>query len=88
MELRTQHKPFWRMNRSLLPIGINWEEALPSLCWFLLLKIFLDDFLVPIIIAILYLVISASLKRTHRSKAAQDIMCRWVKGDHFNVEKN
>ena len=88
MESRSQFKSFWRINKSLLPIGITWEEAVPSLCGFLFLKIFLDDFILPILLAILYLIISANLKRSHRSKAAQDIFCRKLKGDHFHVSKN
>lgn len=88
MEARTHYKPYWRINKSLLPIGITWEEAVPSLCGFLFLKIFLDDFIVPIIGAILYLIISANLKRSHRGKAAQDIFFRKIKGDHFYVSKN
>jgi hypothetical protein len=88
MEARAKYKPFWRINRSVLPLGITWEEALPSLCLFLFLKLFLEDFLIALILSLSQLILAAHLKRVHRSKASLDLVNRWFMGDHIYVEKS
>lgn len=88
MDQRSFYKPLWRINKSILPLGIDWEDFLPSLIGYLFLQIFLDDVVVPLLIAISVLVINATLKRTHRSKAFFDKIIRAMNGDHHHVEKN
>ncbi len=88
MDQRSFYKPLWRINKSILPLGIDWEDFLPSLIGYLFLQIFLDDVVVPLLIAICVLVINATLKRTHRPKAFLDKVSKAMNGDHHYVEKN
>lgn len=88
MERRSSYQPFWRMNKSVLPLGIDWEDFLPGIFGYLLLQILLDDVLIPLFISISILVINATLKRAHRSKAFLDKFIRTTNGDHYHVEKN
>ena len=88
MEQRSSYLPFWRINKSVLPLGIDWEDFVPSVIGYLFLQILLDDMIIPLLIASGVLVINATLKRTHRSKAFFDKIAKSLNGDHFYVEKN
>jgi hypothetical protein len=88
MEKRSSYQPFWRINKSVLPLGITWEDFWPGIFTYLGLHIFLDDMLIPLLFAISFVIFNATLKRTHRSKALVDKIYRTMNGDHFYVEKN
>ena len=86
MEKRISHEPFWRINRSVLPLGITWEEAFPCVVIFMFLEVFLGDVGIPLVLAIALLFIMTILKRAHRKGALIDLIDFCLLGDHSYVQ--
>lgn len=86
---RNNYEPYWRMNRSVLYLGMDWRDLTYTLSVFIFCFAFFGDFIVTFIIAGSFLISVTRMKHTHRKGALFDYAVQKFIGEKvYVVEKN
>ncbi len=87
MKNRTQYKPFFRINKSVLFLGLTWEDMLPGIIIFLISQLVFKDLMVGSFLAVFFITISAVSRRKHRSKILKDVLISMLTEDVIYVHR-
>ena len=88
LDLRSKYKPFFRINKSVLFLGLNWEDMLPGIVVFITSQIIFKDLLICSFIGVFFIFLSAILRRKHRSKILKDVALSLLTEEVIYVQRN
>ncbi len=88
MKQRLYFSPFYRINKSVLFLGLKWEDVLPAVSVFLVIQFILNDLFISFILAGFIIFISAILRRKHRQKILRDVVLSLFEKDVIYVSKD
>lgn len=87
MDHRATYKPFNRMNKSVLFLGLTWEDMIPGLLIFVISQILTKDLFISSFFSILFILISAVYRKKHRSRILKDVLINLLTKDVVNVAR-
>lgn len=88
MEKRWTYKPLFRINKSVLFLGLTWEDMLPGLFIFLIFQIATKDLMICSFLSLFFVAISVTSRRKHRSKILKDLALQILTEDVIYVDRN
>lgn len=88
MEQRSKYKPFFRINKSVLFLGLTWEDMLPGIIIFLISQMVFKDLMICSFLAVFFIFISAVSRRKHRSKIIKDVVLSMLTEDVIYVDRS
>lgn len=88
MDQRSLFKPFWRINKSVMFLGIKTDDLINSLVVFLVMFLFLKDLVIPIILSLFYISCNTLMRRVYRQDALLDWFLNYFHGEVYVIKKN
>jgi len=88
MHERPKYKPYFRINKSVLFLGLTMEDMIPGIIIFLVSQIFFKDLMVGSFLAVFFIISSAVLRRKHRTMIVKDVVISFFTKDVVYVSPN
>lgn len=82
---RLTFSPFWRINKSDLPLGMTSDDLLYTMVVFLGSYVLFSEVIIPMLMSISFLVTTTSMQITHRKGAFIDLVIHKIKGERVYV---